>query len=246
MKVLIVEDEFNSRRLIRKLLEDEFEDMVFLEASSVEEGIVLINEEKPELILCDIQLRNEKSFEIFLNVENQGFELIFITAHSEFALKAFDLGAAQYILKPVNRTKLYAAVEECIKRIKLREVNDNVKPAAATELTALNKIMVPGNQTSKIMHVEDIIFCKADGVYCKLYLEGGKEELLVKPLGFIEDKLSNHPHFFRPHKSFLINLNKVTAISGDKSMLTLKNNQVVPVGRSKKGELQELLKNTFL
>lgn len=248
MKVLIVEDEFNSRRLLRKLLEDEFQNLVFLEASSVQEGVILIKEESPRIILCDIQLRNERSFEIFGNIEQQNFELIFITAHSEFALKAFELGAAQYILKPINRTKLYAAMRTIMDRISLKD--RSIHPIVngqheQHEEIALDKILIPGNQLSKVIKVDEIIFCKADSVYCTIYLEGGKEELVVKPLGFLEDKLRKHPHFFRPHKSYLININKVIAVSGDKSMLTLKNKQVIPVGRSKKSELQGILKSTF-
>ncbi len=240
MKVLIVDDEFDSRRMIRKFITDHFEDLIFLnDATEVEEAITIIHEDRPDLLLLDIQLKGKLSFDILDRIPLNDEQIIFITAYDQYALKAFEFGASGYILKPIEKDKLIKAVEKAIRFVAGTNANQ-----LSNEDKLLDKLIVPGAHNSETILLADLMYVEADGVYCRLHL---KEEsrLITKPLNFIEKKLEKHPHFFRPHKSYLVNLNYVKSIANDAASLTLTNKKVLPVSRNKKGVLKEKLDTFF-
>jgi two-component system LytT family response regulator len=242
MKVLIVDDEFDSRRMIRKFIGDHFEDLVFLnDASSVDEAVTIIKEDKPDILLLDIQLKGSLSFDILDHVKLKEEQIIFITAYDQYALKAFELGASGYILKPIEKEKLLKAVEKA--KHYASSLNFETRVLAPSE-KPFDKLIIPGAGSSEAIKVSELIFIEADSVYCKLHMKDGAK-LITKPLNFIEKKLENHPHFFRPHKSYLVNLNYVKSVGNDGTTLTLDNQQVLPVSRGKKAVLKERLEFAF-
>ena len=165
MKILIVDDEFNARRIIRKLLTEKFEGLNFLnDASSVGEAIELIREESPDIVFLDIQLGNKKSFEIFDKTSIQG-EFIFVTAYDQYTREAFDLEAVNYIMKPVQRNKLYSAFERAKMLVK---ASNSISEINHSE-TKMNKILLPNSGKQTVINVDDIIYAKADGVYCRIF-----------------------------------------------------------------------------
>ncbi|NVK62998.1 MAG: response regulator transcription factor [Flavobacteriales bacterium] len=243
MKVLVVDDEFNSRRIVRKLLGDQFPELTFLnDASDIEEAIVIIKEDQPDLVLLDIQINTSTGFDLLDKIEDRNFELVFITAYDHYALKAFDVGAVNYVLKPIDRKKLFSTIEKIIEQIsskkKSNENDGSYEP--------LDKLILPYGETSKVIAVADIVYVKAAGAYSEVFLGNSKGKMVVvKPLNFFEGKLESHPHFFRVHKSYLVNLSLVTSISGDRSSLTLQDDTLIPVARLRKDELKEKLKSIF-
>lgn len=244
MKLLIVDDAFNSRRVIRKFVSEEFPEIRFLsDASNVEEAVIVINEERPEILLLDIQLNKETTFDILSRIDSTGMEILFITAYDHFALKAFDVGASSYLLKPIDKGKLVFALSGAIERLKLRKESKQLD--SVNSKVAVQKVIIPGGEMSRVVEVDRIRFIKAEGVYCEVHFTDGKKELVSKPLIFMEEKLEGNNCFVRVHKSYLINIEQIEMISSDTSSLSLKGGEFVPVARSKKALLKSVFNHFF-
>lgn len=242
MRVLIVDDEFNARRAVRKLVGDRFPELNFLnDATSVNEAIEIIKEDQPDIVLLDVQLDKQLSFEIFDEVTLENTQVIFITAYDNHALDAFEHGAINYILKPIRKEKLYTAVEKAIEQVR-RESQEQTRFDTNERF---NKILIPGNKTSKVIDVSTIVFAQAEGVYCHIYLSNGGKELLTKPLNYLEERLKEHQHFLRTHKSFLVNISSVTDVSGDLSTVSLTGKHLIPVSRTRKEVVRGVLERFF-
>ncbi|MDG2154217.1 MAG: LytTR family DNA-binding domain-containing protein [Crocinitomicaceae bacterium] len=241
MKILIVDDEFNARRIIRKLLTEKFEGLNFLnDASSVEEAIELIRDESPDIVFLDIQLGNKKSFEIFDKTSIQG-EFIFVTAYDQYTREAFDLEAVNYIMKPVQRNKLYSAFERAKMLVK---ASNSISEINHSE-TKMNKILLPNSGKQTVINVDDIIYAKADGVYCRIFFKNNVSSIIAKPLVFLEDKLNEYPCIMRIHKSYLVNLKEVKNVASNLSHLYINSTEMLPVSRQKKQELKKMLEDFF-
>ncbi|MBL4861450.1 MAG: response regulator transcription factor [Crocinitomicaceae bacterium] len=244
MKVLIVDDEFYSRRVIRKILSEAFPELIFLnDAGNVAEAIEIINEDNPDLLLLDIQLKGDLSFNILKSISLDNRQIIFITAYDQYAMDAFDVGASNYILKPIEKEKLINAVRKV--QTYVDSERSNGKGDSNQSNGQIEKLIVPGNGCSKVIEVANLKYIAADGVYCKLYTSDGDTTLITKPLSFIEEKLKDHPHFCRIHKSYLINLSYVDNISNDGRNLTLVKSIILPISRARKNEIKSLINQRF-
>lgn len=239
MRILIVDDEFDSRRILRKYLSEDFEDIVLFEASSVSEAEIIIKEENPDIILLDINLNGTLSFDLFQNLDYQNVNVIFITAYEQYALKAFEVGAINYLLKPINREKLVESIERFS-----RKDNSKKKESKANGQN-FEKIIIRDDKGIRFIEVTNISYVAAEGSYCKVIRDSGESELIVKPLKYISDKLAEHPHFLRLHKSYMINLNFVKNFSPDYSNVTLSDGTIIPISRTKKDEIKDFLNNNF-
>lgn len=241
MKILIVDDEFNARRVIRKLLLDRYEKLNFtIDASSVDEAIAIIDEEAPDIIFMDIQLGESKSFEIFDRIKVKG-ELIFVTAYDQYTKEAFNLDAINYIVKPIQREKLYSAFE----RAKKLSGNGRYAPENPQSADRIGKIILPASGDHSVVNVDDIVYAVAEGSYCRIFFEKNRSSIIVKPLVFLEKKLSDYPYMFRVHKSYLVNLKRVKNVAGDLTYLAVSADELIPVSRQKKQEVRKVLNDFF-
>lgn len=233
MKILIVDDELLARRIIRKIVSENFPTFEFTcEASNLNEAITVIQEEKPDLIFLDIQLKDKNSFDIFEQLDHNKLNIIFVTAYEQYTIKAFEVGAKHYILKPIEEEKLIEATEKVMRLMQ----NKN---------SELGKISIPYNSDYKIIETQRILFAQADGAYCKIYLKDNGEEYLSKPLNYIEEKLKNFSSFFRVHKSFLVNGDYIESVSRDKSSLLLTSGETLPIARSRRDDFKHFLAEYF-
>ncbi len=243
MKALIVDDEFNSRRITRKYVSEAFPEISFLnDAATVDEAVERINKENPDILFLDIQLKGSLSFDILDKITINHQQIIFITAYDQYALKAFDVGASKYILKPIEKEKLIKAVKDVYEYVFLLQ-NKNLKDEK-TENNLNDKLIIPGTGYSTLIEINDIIYVQAEGAYCKIFTIE-KTYMLVKPLNFVDEKLKNLSNFVRIHKSYLINLNYVESVNNDGNSLKLKESALLPIARSRKIELKELLSKRF-
>ncbi|SFT51270.1 two component transcriptional regulator, LytTR family [Lishizhenia tianjinensis] len=233
MKILIVDDELLARRIIRKIISEHFPTFEFTrEASNLNEAITIIKEDKPDLIFLDIQLKDKNSFEIFEQLDHNELNIIFVTAYEQYGIKAFEVGAKHYILKPIEEEKLIDATEKVMRIMQ----NKNVE---------LGKISIPYNSDYKILETQKIIFAQADGAYCKIFMKDNAEEYLSKPLNYIEEKLKNFSSFFRIHKSFLVNGDFIESIARDKSSLLLTSGETLPIARSRRDDFKAFISEYF-
>jgi two-component system, LytTR family, response regulator len=202
IRALIVDDERIARRDLRELLVTVPDVSVVGEAGSLEEATRMIREHDPELVFLDIQLGRESGFDLLSGKEAR-FEVIFVTAFDQHALRAFDLGAAHYLLKPVEPAKLRTA----IKRI----LSHDVAPRDATPFKEGDRLFVKVVNTWRFIEIRAIRYIEADGDYSTVYLADGTNCLLSRPMREWEVRLPERL-FRRIHRSTIVNLEFVVKV----------------------------------
>jgi two-component system LytT family response regulator len=244
---LIIDDEYDARRIIRKYLEIYFPTIrVLAESDSIREGIQLVNELQPNFLFLDIKLGDGTGFDLIDQLTIDLPKIIFTTAFDEFAVKAFRYHAIDYLLKPIDPEIFVSSIS---KRI---EEKDFMNKAAIDKLVfhmnqTNRKIGIPSIEGVKFILLDSIVYFEADGSYTKLILKDAKQMVISKPLRYFEEKLEREPSFVRPHKSFIINLKCVEEYQkNDGGFLKLNTGTIVPISRTKKEEILQFLDNYFM
>jgi two-component system LytT family response regulator len=204
LKAIIVDDERLARKELRLLLADFDEINVIGEAENLSETVELIKHEKPDVVFLDIQLSNENGFDLLEKIE-KNFELIFVTAFDEFAIRAFEINALDYLLKPVNPERLATAIKRLF---------EDEEPKTQSELRKLeidDRLFLEVNERSCFLQISEISHIRASGDYTEVFMKDGKKSLIEKPLREWEERLPEK-HFTRIHRSTIINLNEVEKI----------------------------------
>lgn len=247
MTCLIIDDEAFARENLQILVEDFCPDLQVLGlASSTKEGLALIQEHSPDLIFLDVMMPGGDGFSLLSEVQNRTFDVIFTTAHDEFALKAIKEEAVDYLEKPINIEELQLAVQKAVKRRQSGEVPSEKTTGTQQDLierialgSGMEKTLIPTRDGLAIVDNRDIIHLEASESYTTIYLTDNRKFLSSKTIKIYEDKL-NPQMFFRTHKSHIINithhLREFQRTSGNYAILS--NNVEVPISRRK---LQQFL-----
>ncbi len=202
-KTIIVDDERLARKEMRRLLAEFDEIIISGEAENLAEAVLLIEKEKPNIVFLDIQLSNENGFDL-LEKTAADFKLIFVTAFDAYAIRAFEVNALDYLLKPVNPERLANAIER---------LNEE-KSIAKSELRPLefdDRILLELGSRSIFLKVFDISYINASGDYSEVFTVSGKKFLLEKPLREWEERLPEK-NFLRIHRQTIINLEQIEEI----------------------------------
>ena len=202
-KTIIVDDERLARKEMRRLLAEFDEIAVVGEAENLSEAARLIEEEKPNIVFLDIQLSGENGFDLLEKVE-QNFKLIFVTAFDAYAIRAFEVNALDYLLKPVNPERLAKAIARLVEE----------KPEEKSELRSLefdDRIFLELGERSIFLKVCDISHINAAGDYSEVFTIDGQKFLIEKPLREWEKRLPEK-RFLRIHRQTIINLEEVEEI----------------------------------
>jgi two-component system LytT family response regulator len=212
IRSVIVDDEKPSREVLHNYLRDYCPDVeVVAAANSVKSAVKIIKKLEPELVFLDIELGDGKGFDLLESFENPGFRVIFITAYSEFAVKAFRFSAADYLLKPVKVDELKEAVEK-VKNIYGKSISPDTFKILLKNLSdsgsSFSTLVVPHIKGFEVLRTADIIMCRADGYCTNFYLTGERKVVSSKNLKQYEDLLSGD-NFLRVHHSFIVNLTHV-------------------------------------
>jgi len=244
IKAVIVDDEKPSREVICNYLRDYCEDIqVVAKASSVKSAYKAIKKHNPDLLFLDIELGDGKGFDLLTMFEKIKFKIIFITAYSEYAIKAFRVNAIDYLLKPVKIDELKSAVEKAklfnnhIDSEKIAALIKNIPGAFSQQPT----ITIPHIKGFDVLKINDIIMCKAAGYCTEFYLTGKKKVLSSKNLKNYEELLNSH-HFIRVHHSFMVNINHVCSYTKQGEIELTEGNKAA-LGDSNKKMFFELLSN---
>ncbi len=218
LKAIIVDDERLARVNLRKLLIPHPEIIIAGEASSIENTLELINIHNPHLIFLDIQLSGETGFDL-LEVIDNSIKIIFVTAYDEYAIRAFEVNAIDYLLKPLNPDRLSTAIEKVIKREKAQQSETKNYEYSDSIYVRLN------NYTSKFIKVSSISFIEPVGNYSKIVTIEGRHCLVLKTLKQWQEELPDN-NFVRIHRSSIINMEHVDRIerkSNNQQRAFLKN-----------------------
>jgi two-component system, LytTR family, response regulator len=244
MKAVIIDDEKNAVISIEIALKEYCPGIeVVGTTTSSGEGIALIREKKPDLVFLDIQMPHMNGIEM-LEVfgDERSFEVIFVTAFNDFAVKAFRLSATDYLLKPLNVADLVKSVD----RMQTKQRNTQAANERVQKLRAAlsGKLSVPTSNGTEFVPLENIIRIQADGSYSKIVCVNNKTWLVSRHLKEFQLSLDGEP-FFRTHKSHLINFNHIRKYMPvkDGGTIEMSDGSVVEVARTHKTELAEILHN---
>jgi two-component system, LytTR family, response regulator len=231
LKIVIIDDEPDAIAVIKGLVEMFCTDVQIAgTALSAVEGVSVINNAKPDVVLLDIDMPGGSGFDLLESFGQRNFKVIFITASSEFAVQALRAKADDYLLKPVNPLELKQAFEK-------------IKQARNIPASGLQKIVLPEKNGYYYASPADIIHVEGDGSYATVYLKNGLKKLVSKNIKSFEDQLAGYG-FIRCHQSHLVNLAEVSQLKrADGVFLIMSNGNEVAVSRAKKEMVQQLLGN---
>lgn len=210
IKTIIIDDERLAREELKSLLKQYDEIDIIGEAKNGEEGIQKIKELKPELIFLDISMPGINGFEMLKQLEEIP-KVIFVTAFDEFALKAFEINALDYVLKPVDPIRLQEAV------LKLNQKEDDFTSnlegqiSRKDRLLSLNdSVFIKDGEKCWFIELNKIRMLESDGNYVKVYFDTFRP-LILRSLNSFEERLDPE-YFFRANRKFIINLKWISSI----------------------------------
>lgn len=237
MRTIIIDDERLARRELRTLLKYFPTIEVIGECSNAEEGLAAIEEHQPDLIFLDIQMPDKSGFEMLEELHAVP-EVIFVTAYDEFALKAFDVSAMDYLLKPVEEDRLAEALQ---KVMKARE-NNHGGAMRSGKLSVDDQIFLKDGEKCWFVSLSDIRLFESEGNYVRVYFENNKP-LILRSLNSLEERLDPRK-FFRANRKHIVNLDWIDKIENWFSgglRVTLKNGVEVDVSRRQASRFKELM-----
>lgn len=251
MKAILIDDEPHCTDVLQVLLEKFCPEIeVAQKFNDPEAALVFLKNEPPELVFLDIEMPRLNGFDLLQLCQPFDFRVIFTTAYDRFAVRAFKFNALDYLLKPIDKTELQAAVAKA----KSTAAPQNLQLAAAQHLKnheRPERIALPVGQELIFVEVSDIVACSSDGSYSTFFIEKPFEKigekllqkvLVSKSLREIEDLLNRPDQFCRVHHSHLVNLKKIRKIlRGEGGEVVLSGDLVVPVARLRRADLLGLV-----
>ena len=242
IKAIIVDDEENARLILKNFVSEYCPSVAIIaEADDVKSAVKLINKNEVDLVFLDIEMPNENGFALFDYFNKPTFDTIFCTAYSEFAIKAFEVSATDYLLKPIGLTKLKEAIEK-VEAKRLVKNTGNIE-ALKENLSQkeIKKIGILIGDGIVFMDLNDILYFEADGSYTTIHHKNGSD-LTVKKIKHFEDLLSSDKRFFRIHRSYLINVSLIKKYSKKEGLsVTYDERTLLPISREKKEEFEEFM-----
>ncbi|GAB3934377.1 LytR/AlgR family response regulator transcription factor [Mucilaginibacter myungsuensis] len=242
-RVLIIDDEPLARMVVREYLLD-FPDLeVMAECGDGFEGIKAVNQYKPDLIFLDVQMPKINGFEMLELLDPQP-AVIFATAFDEYAIKAFEAHAVDYLLKPFSKDRLHKAVEKYLGQnpIETKKHTEQLLESPALSPSQHDRIVVKTGTKVKIIPVADVLYLEADDDYVSIHTAEGSF-LKNKTMGFFEQTLDPR-QFVRVHRSYIVSIPEITRIDPyekDAHLAILRSGAKVPVSKSGYTKLKQVL-----
>lgn len=232
---IIIEDEAGSREILTNYMLKYCPQVTLMgEAASIQEGLKLINKNKPDLVFLDVEMPFGNAFDLLDKIPDRTFETVFVTAYNQYAMDALNSHAAYYLMKPINIDELVKAVQY-VSEIKEKEnaLDDTILKSTLKHVEG--KITLPQLDGFQVLNVSEILYCKADDNYTEIYLEN-KKIVVSKTLKYFEDALKGFP-FSRIHKSYIVNVNEVVKYKkGKGGSVIISSGKELSVSASKKRE----------
>jgi len=247
MRILIIDNEPELRSGLRQLITSMGKPGDILEeAEGVVTGLEKIAAFDPELVFLDIEMEDGTGFDLLRQVTNPAFQLIFTTAHNQYAIQAFKFSAMDYLLKPIDPGELAVSMEKARARISRSDLNNQLTVLMqqfSGKPVAEKKIALKDIESTYFVKISDILFCEAGGNYTKFYIDGADPILVSKNLKEYEAILEPHG-YLRTHHSYLVNPDKIKMYDKtDGGALVLVSGHSIPVSQRKKEMILQILEN---
>lgn len=247
MKILLVDNEKEIRELLKDMIRAVCkEPYVTEEADGVASALQKINQFQPDLVFLDVEMGDGTGFDLMQQIQDPRFQLVFTTAHNQYAIQAFKYSAIDYLLKPIDIRELENSIRKAASHI----ARNNLSRQLEVLMEQLNNKEISGRQivlkdseASYFVKVSDILYCEAEGSYTKFYFAQDKPIVISKNLSTYEEILGHHG-FLRTHHSYLVNPHHIKMYDKtDGGTLILDSGHTVPVSHRKKDHILQLLEN---
>jgi two-component system, LytTR family, response regulator len=239
---IIVDDEESARDVLENLLRRFCPEVhVVRKFPNVPAAVDYCRKEAPDLVFLDIEMPNYAGFEIVKFFEEIPFEIIFVTAYDKYALRAFEISAIDYLLKPVDIERLKEAVSRVKKQSDLKQHSERLSLlGTALQTKEVKSIMVTDKGYQRIVSVDSIIAIEAEESYCTIHTTE-KKHTVSKNLKHFETVFADNPAFFRVHKSWMISKKHILNYSRSELLINLTNGLTARLSKYRKAEFEDIL-----
>lgn len=237
MKALIVDDERLARTELKRLLAPFKEIKVIGEAVNADDALDKIQELKPDLLFLDIQMPGKTGFEMLEELDSVP-TVIFTTAYDEYALKAFEYNALDYLLKPIEPKRLEETVNKLIEKKRKKTVRDSDKEI----LSESDQVFVKDGEKCWFVKLETVRLFESEGNYVRIYF-GDNKPLILRTLNYLDERLDDKT-FFRANRKHIVNLKWIASIEpwlNGGLLVKLKGGQKVEVSRRQAIKFKDML-----
>lgn len=234
IKTILIDDEPLALMEMQQMLKKHPEIDIVAVATNADEAILKIKELNPKLIFLDINMPEKTGFEMLEELEETPF-VIFVTAYDEFALKAFEVNALDYVLKPVNPTRLAEVVEKVIKLISLTKANEQ-------KISMDKKIFIKDGSLCFIVPLNEVHLIESVGNYARFFYQQHRP-MLHKSLNYLEEKLPES-HFFRASRQHIVNIHfikKVVPYHNNTLQIELQNGLLVDISQRQSIKFKDVM-----
>lgn len=238
IKAVLVDDEIDALENLRYLLNLYFPEITIIgEATYVDEAVKIINNTSPDVVFLDIEMPEKNGFHLIREFSEVNFHIVFITAYNHYAIKAFQIAALDYLLKPIdidllaNAIKKITRLKNTAERLQVLEDNKN----------EIHKIIIPFNKDYIVLNLKNIICIEADRMYTNIHTTSGKQYVAAKKLIYYENLLKDCK-FIRVHRSWLVNVNHIKFYYKTEKLIGLTNSKKVPLGTNYKNSITHFFK----
>jgi two-component system, LytTR family, response regulator len=234
---IIVDDEPLAIARLEKHLGDVFPNVnIIATYTSWSRALQELTISQSDILFLDISMQGKNGMDLVKMIPNLQSEVVFVTAHSEYALEAFQLFAAAYILKPFDKVELTRVITKIIKRVSDRRIAEGRTNVSAPAKT-VNKIAVPSTNTINYVDVDDILYLEAAQGYTRI-ITRNESLLCTYSIGVLAELLVNHP-FHQVHRSYVVNLNHVSRYETDGTLI-MTGGKEVPVSKNERKEFMNM------
>lgn len=242
IKAILVDDEESARDVLENLLRRFCPEVELLDkCNNVEQAVKSIHLHQPNLVFLDIEMPNYAGYELVDFFTEVDFEIIFVTAYDQYAIKAFEVSAVDYLLKPIEIDRLKESVSRVSNKFDKEQNKVRIDHLKETlNNSTIQSILASKNGNQYIVNINDIIAIEAQESYSSIYTKT-ERYVMSKNLKHFERMLSEHSNFIRSHKSWIINVNYIEHYSKSDLVIKLESDILAKLSKYKKTEFEELL-----
>lgn len=242
IKAILVDDEESARDVLENLLRRFCPEVELIsKCNNVEQAVEAIKTHQPDLVFLDIEMPNYAGYELVDFFIEVNFEIIFVTAYDQYAIKAFEVSAIDYLLKPIEIERLKESVARVSTKFNKQHNKERIAHLKETlSNSSIQSILASKNGNQYVVNIDDIIAIEAQESYSCIHTKSDKF-IMSKNLKHFERMLSEHVNFIRSHKSWIININCIKHYSKTELTIHLESEISAKLSKYKKGEFEALL-----
>ena len=244
LTAIIVDDEESAREILFNLLKVYCPEITVVSSyASLPEAANGISQHTPDVVFLDIEMPNYAGFEIISFFEEPEFEIIFVTAYDKYAVKAFEIAAMDYLLKPVDIDRLKQSVQRLKSKVSAKSTPQENYDLVSKTLKGdpVSKIAVIDQGYRHMIELGDVVAIEAMESYSKFHLATTTSRIASKNLKHFEEILDHHPDFFRTHKSWIINKRFLHSYSKSQLQINMSNGLTAKLSKYRKAEFESFI-----